>query len=154
MTDLDCYPCARTAELESLPPRERVFIGGGWRVAHAFNTSLPGWLVVVPMRHVERFDELTDDELRELGLLLRGCSRALRTVLGCSKTYVASFGKEVAHLHTHVIPRAHEWPPQLRGPHSFSLLAVVEDEWVPAEERDRLAHALGDSIRTEFDQGA
>ena len=58
----------------------------GWRVAHDFNTSLPGWLILVPTRHVESLDELTAAEADTLGLLLRQASIALKTVTGCRKT--------------------------------------------------------------------
>ncbi len=39
-----CYPCEMNARIDDLPPRERVHAEGGWRIAHAFNVSLPGWL--------------------------------------------------------------------------------------------------------------
>jgi galactose-1-phosphate uridylyltransferase len=56
------------------------------RVAHAFGTSLPGRLVVVPRRHVIALDELTAGEAADLGPLLRALTAAMRAVLGCSKT--------------------------------------------------------------------
>jgi hypothetical protein len=49
-----------------------VYVGPGWRIAHAFGTSLPGWLVVVPRRHVIVLDELTAEEAADLGPPLRG----------------------------------------------------------------------------------
>ncbi|MGH8994745.1 MAG: hypothetical protein ACRDYB_01680 [Acidimicrobiales bacterium] len=45
------------------PPRSEVVVDGGrWRVAHAFGTSVPGWLVVVPWRHVVALSELIAEE--------------------------------------------------------------------------------------------
>ena len=43
----ECYPCAVTLQGDDAPPRERVHVEAGWRVALAFNSTLPGWL-----RHV------------------------------------------------------------------------------------------------------
>jgi diadenosine tetraphosphate (Ap4A) HIT family hydrolase len=76
---LEYYACAQSA-LSDLPVRERVWVVPGWRVAHDFNTSLPGWLILVPTRHVESLDELTAEEAETLGLLLRQTSIALKAV--------------------------------------------------------------------------
>ena len=51
MTD-DCFSCQNNARLAQLPPRERVGFDEHWRAAHAFGTTLPGWLVLAPRRHV------------------------------------------------------------------------------------------------------
>ena len=148
-----CYPCERTAELERLPPRERVVVYRGWRVVHAFSTSLRGWLVAVPMRHVERFADLTDTELAAFGPLARACSIALQDAVGCEKTYVGVFGEHYTHLHAHVIPRMPALQEELWGPRIFALLDVPEKEWLPEDERDCLAQALRDSIRRQLDHG-
>ena len=80
----DCLSCVNNA-LADLPPRERVYVGPRWRVAHAFGTSLPGWLVVLPRRHVLALDELTPRErmVFELkhyqGLRLRTIGEMLNT---------------------------------------------------------------------------
>jgi hypothetical protein len=75
MADEDaCFSCSNN-ERTDLPPRERIYIGPGWRVAHAFGTALPGWLVLLPRRHVTALDELTAAEAEELGPLLRAVTR-------------------------------------------------------------------------------
>jgi hypothetical protein len=58
MSDDDCYACTEGAR-PSHPAREAVWVEAGWRVAHDFTSSLPGWLVVVATRHVEALDGLT-----------------------------------------------------------------------------------------------
>jgi hypothetical protein len=45
----DCFACSQVAQMPSLPPREAVIVQDGWRVAHAFNSALEGWLVVLPL---------------------------------------------------------------------------------------------------------
>src|SRR5665811_2132130 len=70
MNDDDLVPggfsCDQQAAI-SLPPREDVVHSDHWRVAHAFNSALPGWLVLLPTRHVASFTELTPEAADELG---------------------------------------------------------------------------------------
>ena len=88
---MDSPPC-KTCELTKrrsqgkAPLWDCIHRTGYWDVAHAFNTAMPGWLVLVVRRHIEAIDELTDDEAAELGPLIRDVSRALREVVGCQKT--------------------------------------------------------------------
>lgn len=140
----ECYPCRWNAFLEELPPRERVAVHEGWRLAHAFNTSLRGWLVVVPLRHVESFADLTRDEAAAFAELARAASAALVDLVGCSKTYIAIFGEEegFAHLHAHVVPRLPDLADEYKGTFVFRLLGGQQPEWVPEEVRDRLALEL------------
>jgi diadenosine tetraphosphate (Ap4A) HIT family hydrolase len=143
-----CYPCTWNAAIDELPPRERIVVHDGWRLVHAFNTSLRGWLVLVPLRHIESFAELTEYEASTFATLVRESSRALADVVGCSKTYVMVFGEEkgFAHLHAHVVPRMPEFTDDLKGTNVVRLLGVGEDDRVPEGERDRLALALRERI--------
>src|SRR5580658_216742 len=141
MADEDaCFSCSNN-ERTDLPPRERIYIGPGWRVAHAFGTALPGWLVLLPRGHVTALDELTAAEAEELGPLLRAITRALREVTGCDKTYVALFAEAegFAHAHFHVIPRHPDLDPELRGPRVFNLLGADSDRSVPDAAMDEIA---------------
>jgi diadenosine tetraphosphate (Ap4A) HIT family hydrolase len=143
-----CYSCDVESALAAQPPREQVHLEERWRVAHSFSSALPGWLVVLPRRHVLALDELGPDEAGALGPLLADTSAALREVTGCVKTYVALFGEQegFAHLHFHVVPRLPTFGPELRGPRVFALLARTEGEWVPEAEQDRLARDVGAAI--------
>ena len=58
---VSCYAC-REASVADLPPRARVLRTAHWRVVHAFDSALPGWLVTVPIRHVTSLAELTAAE--------------------------------------------------------------------------------------------
>ena len=88
----DCLSCAFERRPD-VPPRERIYLDAHWRVAHAFGTAQPGWLVVLPRRHVLALDELSYAEAAALGPLLRAVTAALREVTGCAKTYVALFAE-------------------------------------------------------------
>jgi diadenosine tetraphosphate (Ap4A) HIT family hydrolase len=125
----------------SLPISERIVVTPGWRVVHSFDTSLPGWLVVVPRRHVEAMAELTEEEAAALGPLLRGASIALRRVTGCVKTYVMLYAEREGfeHLHVHVVPRMPDMPADRQGPGVFEYLRETP---LPESDRDAVAARL------------
>jgi diadenosine tetraphosphate (Ap4A) HIT family hydrolase len=142
-----CYSC----ELEiaaALEPSERVMVTDYWRVAHAFDTSLPGWLVAVPRRHLLSLDELEPEEATELGPLLTDLTRGLRQVTGCVKTYVMLLAEAEGyeHLHIHVVPRMSDQPAEERGPRIFARLDRPEAERVSQEDRNRLADEIGEAL--------
>lgn len=143
-----CYSCTQNAR-DDLPPRERVYLSQHWRVAHAFDVAIPGWLVLLPRRHVTALDELTADEAAGLGPLLRALTAALHEVTGCQKTYVALFAEAegFAHVHFHVIPREPGLPAEFRGPRVFGLLKAEPGRRVPEEVMDRVAAEVGDALR-------
>ena len=135
-----CYACDQTGP--GAPFRERFVCEAGWRVAHDFNSSLDGWLILLPLRHVQALDELTVEEAHALGDLLRKASVALKSVTGCVKTYVMLFAEAegFAHLHVHVVPRMADQPDDRRGPDVFGYLK--DGRPLPPERRDELAEAL------------
>jgi diadenosine tetraphosphate (Ap4A) HIT family hydrolase len=142
-----CYSCDQQGR-SSLPPREDVVHTDDWRFAHAFNSTLPGWLVLLPTRHVLSFTDLSPSAADELGGLVRRMSAALEQVTGCVKTYLMQFSEAdgFSHLHLHLVPRLADHPAEARGPDVFALMASDESAWLPATERDEMALAL----RTAF----
>jgi diadenosine tetraphosphate (Ap4A) HIT family hydrolase len=139
-----CLACANNELAGGLPSRESIIVSGSWRVAHAFGTSLPGWLVVLPTRHVKALHELRSDEAAELGEVLHRASRALQHVVGCEKAYFAFFAEAEGfeHLHVHVIPRMAWFTPKERGPGAFTMLGVSPEDEVSEHDRDDLARRL------------
>ena len=140
----ECFACRNSEAVELAPVTEAIYVGRAWRVAHAFNTSLPGWLVLVPLRHVTTLDAMSEAEVMAMGLLLRRCSVALRELLGCSKTYFMLFAEAegFSHLHVHVVPRMDWFEPEQAGPGVFSFLGLDESASLPQSEREDLARAL------------
>ena len=138
-----CYSCDQQGR-SALPPREDVVHTDHWRFAHAFNSTLPGWLVLVPTRHVLSFTDLSPAEADELGGLVRRMSIALERVTGSVKTYLMQFSEAdgFSHLHLHLVPRLAEHPAEARGPAVFALMATDEARWLPETERDEVALAL------------
>ncbi len=141
--DDDCYACEQSAP--DAPLREQIVRAPGWRVAHDINSSLQGWLVIVPDRHLRALDELTPAEATTLGGLLRSGSIALKSVTGCEKTYVMLFAEAegFAHLHVHLVPRMSDQPDDRRGPNVFGY--VHDGAALSPERRDELALALRDA---------
>ncbi|HEU5025376.1 MAG TPA: HIT domain-containing protein [Spirillospora sp.] len=144
MENPECLVCDHNARMDTLPPRELVGFDEHWRVAHAFGTGTPGWLVLMPRRHVTAVAELTDAEAAGLGSWQVRLSRALNAVTGCGKTYIAQFAEAegFAHVHFHIVPRADDLPDDLRGPRVFTLLGRSPEEDLGEARRDELAQAL------------
>lgn len=138
-----CYSCDQQAAA-SLPPREDIVHTEHWRVAHAFNSSLPGWLVLLPTRHLTSFTELAPAAADELGGLVRRLGFALESVTGCVKTYLMQFSEAegFSHLHLHLVPRSADHPAEARGPRVFAYLTEDETQWLPPDDLDRLARSL------------
>src|SRR5512139_3857420 len=141
---MNCLPCDNNARIGSLPPRELIAHDPYWRVAHAFGTGTPGWLVLLPRRHVTAIAELTDAEAAVLGEWQVRLSRALHAVTGCVKTYVVQFAEAegFSHVHFHVIPRMGDLAVDLRGPKVFGLTKRPDDQDLSTARRDEIALEL------------
>ncbi len=138
-----CFSCAQQAAASS-PPREDVVHTDHWRVAHAFNSTLPGWLVLLPTRHLTSFTELTPEAADGLGGLIRRLSAALQAVTGCVKTYLMQFSEAegFSHLHLYLVPLLPDHPEHARGPRAFVYLTDDQTQWLSATKRDAIALAL------------
>ena len=138
-----CFPCDQQAAA-FLPPREDVLRTDFWRVVHAFNSTLPGWLVLLPTTHLTSFTELAPAAADELGGLVRRLAAALEAVTGCEKTYLMQFSEAegFSHLHLHLVPRQPDQPAGARGPRVFTYLAEDEADWLPEERRDEIALSI------------
>lgn len=126
------------------PPREWIIESEGWRVAHAINSALPGWLVVLPLRHVVSLSQLTVEETAAIGPLLVGATRALQRVTACPRTYVMLLAEAEGfhHLHFHVVPRMADWPHELHGVRVFDFLRRDPSEQLSEQAMDAFALRL------------
>ena len=138
-----CQTCELVARRNAgeAPPWDAIYRSQYWDVVHSFNTSLPGWLVLVARRHMAAIDEMSDEEAVELGRLLRRVSLALKEATGCVKTYVIQFAEAAdhPHVHFHVVPRMADQPEDHRGPHVFRYLGVTEEDRVGEARMNELA---------------
>jgi len=141
-----CLTCELAArrDAEEAPLWDNIYRTAHWDVVHAYNTSLPGWLVLVARRHIEALDELNEDEALELGVLIRSASQGLKSAVSCRKTYVVQFAEAVEHphVHFHIIPRMADMPPEYRGPKIFGYLGVPEENYVSEERMNEIAEKI------------
>lgn len=142
-----CYTCALTAQRDKgeAPLWDSIFRTPHWDVVHSYNTSLPGWLVLVARRHIAAIDEMNEVEAAELGKLLRSVSKALKQVTHCQKTYILQFAEhpQHPHVHFHVIPRHKDQPDTHRGFGVQNYLGVSEEERVSEADMN----AVGEQVR-------
>jgi len=152
-TPKHCQTCKLIARRDSgtAPLWDAILRTPYWDVVHSYNTSLPGWLVLVARRHIESIDALTEDEAMELGQLLRRVSLALREVTGCVKTYVMQFAEQAEHphVHFHVVPRLADQPEDRRGPQVFGYLGVSDEDRVPEKTLLALAAQIRSILRPD-----
>ena len=143
----ECHTCELTARRDKgeAPLWDNIFRTQYWDLVHSYNTSLPGWLVLVARRHLAAIDEMSAAESAELGVLLQQVSASLKQVTGCQKTYVMQFAEhpQHPHVHFHVVPRLNEQPETHRGPRVMKYLQVTEDEYVTED----VMNALSTQIR-------
>ena len=137
-----CHTCTLTARRDAgaAPLWDNIYRTAHWDVVHSFNTSLPGWLVLVARRHMAAVAALTAAEAAELGDLQRRVSRALHEVTGCAKTYIIQFAEhpDHPHVHFHIVPRMANQPAERRSVNIFSCLGVAETERVSEEEMNEV----------------
>jgi diadenosine tetraphosphate (Ap4A) HIT family hydrolase len=122
-----------------------------WDVAHCYETSLPGWLVLIVRRHIGSLDELTELEVVELGQLIRNISIALKEATGCLKTYVLQFAEapEHQHVHFHIVPRMADLPDERRSTRIFGYLGIPEEERVSQEAMNAIALKIRESLLSQ-----
>lgn len=71
---------------------------------------LPGHCLVISKRHVERFEMLTDDEITQIGRVIKKVNQAVEKVFETSSYLLLQkngleVGQSVPHVHFHYIPR-------------------------------------------------
>lgn len=104
-----CVFCAAP----EMPEEDSLVVATGEHVYAVLNLFPynAGHLLICPHRHVANYDELTEEEMLEMGQFVQIAMRTLRTVsaahgfnLGVNQGRVAGAGIE-AHLHQHIVPR-------------------------------------------------
>jgi diadenosine tetraphosphate (Ap4A) HIT family hydrolase len=145
-----CHTCELIERRDAgiAPPWDAIVRTPHWDVVHALDTSIEGWMVLVARRHISAVADLSDAEAAELGPLVRDVSRALASVVGCSKTYVAQFAEHPLHphVHVHVIPRSADLAEPLIGPHIFDAVGLPENERVTAATMNNIAAEIANKL--------
>ena len=145
-----CHTCQRIARRDAgqAPTWDNILRTAHWDLVHAYDSALPGWLVLVARQHVASIAELSREAAAELGPLLRCVSIALEEVSGCGKTYVAQFAEshQHPHVHFHIVPRKADCPADRLGPKAFGYLGASDSERVDEETMTQLALDLRERL--------
>lgn len=153
MDEKKCITCELIANRDAgiAPLWDCIYRTPYWDVVHCFNTSLPGWLVLVARSHIEAVDQLTSDEAMEIGLLIRQVSIALKAIVGCAKTYVMQFAEAQGHphVHFHVVPRMADMPDDRKSTKIFGYLGVSNEERVSDETMNEIAIQVQDFLNKD-----
>ncbi|HZS79683.1 MAG TPA: HIT domain-containing protein [Ktedonobacteraceae bacterium] len=131
-----CLTCLSLSGESRISPGPIIYEGTHWVVDHAYPTTHPGWLVVLPKRHVEALHELTKEEFLELAEIEYRLVQVMRLEPAVQKEYLMCFseGEGFHHVHFHVVPKPVDLPAHLKGPRIIELLKVSREEAIPAPE--------------------
>ena len=91
-----------------LPPGGFIFQNEYAILHHCLNISIPGYLILSPIRHVNSYADLTLKELTAIDLILKQSVCILKQLDEVQKLYICSFGEETNHFHWHIFPRRME----------------------------------------------
>ncbi len=118
------------------PARDAAHLTDHWRVT-AHRSALAGWMLVMPLRHIETLADLTEQEAAELGPILRTAAKVQEREFGALKSYVMQFAEGVKHAHFSVAPRRADLPADRKGAAISAYNA--KDEPLSEAERDEIA---------------
>lgn len=76
-----------------------------------YKPAVPGHVLIIPERHVERFEELSEKEIAALGAAIKKVDLAVRKTFGNTDYLLLQkngkgAGQSVPHVHFHYIPAA------------------------------------------------
>lgn len=150
--DPDCPVCRSNSGEERISPAPPIHETDLWVVEHAYPTSLVAWIVIVLKRHADALHELTRAEGEELGLLQWAVCRALELETECVKEYAVFFAEvpEFNHVHVHIVPRAADLPPELRGGRVFAFLKTRPEDAISPEAVVEVCERLGHEVRRQL----
>ena len=105
-----CSICEQVAGRVTAPGGP-IYDDGLWLVSHHTGPETdPGELIVQARRHCESLGELTAAEAAALGPVLRAAVGAIERVVRPERTYVATYGERVRHVHFFLLPRTRALP--------------------------------------------
>jgi diadenosine tetraphosphate (Ap4A) HIT family hydrolase len=106
-----CSICEQVAGRITAPGGP-IYDDGLWLVSHHTGPQTdPGELIVQVRRHCESLGELTAAESAALGPVLQAAVGAIERVVRPERTYVATYGERVRHVHFFLLPRTRALPP-------------------------------------------
>jgi|Deesub1362A_J573_1020465.scaffolds.fasta_scaffold02434_8 diadenosine tetraphosphate (Ap4A) HIT family hydrolase len=123
-----CLACDLTSGRLDLPGG-RIYATSHWVVEHCIGPLGVGTLIVKPLRHCVHVWELTDEETRELGPLLRRVAATIWAILKPDQVYVCLWshaGWKPGHLHFVLQPSWNHLQQEHRSPGPFLQVDMFE----------------------------
>ena len=147
---MECVVCQSLQGIKRISPGPFIYEGQYWMVDHAYPTSLKGWLVIVPKKHVEALHELSHAEFRELADIQFRLAQVMQSRASIEKEYMMCFAEaeHFHHVHIHFIAKPKDLPQEAKGPGIFSYLKVDQQSAVPPDEIKALSEELKEILRT------
>lgn len=105
-----CVICQRAKDKQYV-----VYEDAHWIVRHSDETTILGYFLIEPKRHIVDLSEADEQETSTYGALLSALMSAIRMVTQCARVYTFSLGESCPHYHLHVIPRTENMPKHYRG---------------------------------------
>lgn len=90
--------------------RQTFYQDGTVAALYTHKPLFPGHCLIIPLRHVERFEQLSDEEILRIGQVTKKVHAAVMKVFGTSPYLLlekngTEVGQTVPHLHFHYMPR-------------------------------------------------
>ncbi|MDD5750366.1 MAG: HIT family protein [Candidatus Pacebacteria bacterium] len=85
------------------------------------NTTL-GNCVAIIKRHIEKFSDITFEEMEDLANVVKDVEKALKASFSYDKINYLMLMMKDPHLHFHILPR-------YSGPRSFAGIEWTDDDW-------------------------
>lgn len=90
--------------------RQKIYEDDQVLLLYTHRPVLEGHCLIIPKRHIERFEELTDLEIQQIAQLIKKTNRIIGQTFHTSAYLVAQkngreVGQSVDHVHFHYIPR-------------------------------------------------
>lgn len=76
-----------------------------------YKPAVPGHVLIIPERHVERFEDLSAEEIAEIGSIIKKVDLLMKRAFGHSDYFLMQkngreAGQTVPHVHFHYVPAA------------------------------------------------
>ena len=109
----DCPACAYAKHEFSLPCG-MAYEDSNYTLSQDWKLPIPGFLVVSPKRHIEKFGELSENERIEIFNIVNKTIEIMKNNNICDRFNVIFEEKEKRHFHIWIMPR-YEWMKDLVG---------------------------------------
>lgn len=103
---MSCFICDKHNGIFNQPPGGYIYEDEHWMVCHfPIEQSVLGQLLIESKRHFLDFSEMTDEEARTYGYLVKKLYSILKEITGAERVYSLVTIDGVPHFHAHFIPR-------------------------------------------------